>query len=59
MKIETKSKHVLFHASDMFKREIEEVVEYYCVGHVMWAVARYSDNNKLVAIPLRALAIKN
>ena len=54
-----KTETVLFHTSDMFKREIKEVVEYYCVGRSVWAVARYSDNNKLRAIPLSSLAIKN
>lgn len=58
MKIETKTKTVLFDASDIFQTPIEEVLGYHYEGLFMWAVVRYEDGT-MYTIPLYALAIKN
>lgn len=58
MKIETKSKHVLFDASDIFQTPIEEVLGYHYESLFMWAVVRYEDGT-MYTIPLYALAIKH
>lgn len=54
-----KTKTVLFDTSDVFEREIDEVIEYYYGDLLMWAVVKYKDTPSKYAIPLFALAIKH
>ena len=54
-----KIKTVLFDNQDIFEHEIEEVLEYYYEGLIMWAVVRYPGKLIKFRIPLYALAIKN
>lgn len=50
---------VLFDTSDLFEREIDEVIEYYSEGLYMGAIITYKDTPNKYAIPLLALAIKH
>lgn len=54
-----KTETVLFDTSDLFEREIDEVIEYYSEGVFMWAIVKYKDSPNKYAIPLFALAIKH
>ena len=49
---------VLFDTSDIFQVAIEEVLEYYWTGLIMWALVQY-ENGDVWIIPAHALAIKN
>ena len=52
-----KTETVLFDTSELFEREIDEVLEYFYEGLTQWALVRYEDNTRYV--PLFALAIKH
>lgn len=54
-----KTETVLFDTSDLFEREIDEVIEYYNKRLFMWAIVTYKDNRNMYAIPLSSLAIKH
>ena len=46
--------------SDVFEREIEEVLGYHYKDLIMWATVRYSNGSgAMYTIPLHALAIRH
>ena len=55
-----KTKTVLLDVSDVFEREIEEVLGYHYKDLIMWATVRYSNGSgAMYTIPLHALAIRH